>query len=115
MIESFANILVRQEGRVGVVTVEPAPGAERAQRRADGRTGDALQAFDADPASAASSSPAARSAFAAGADIKQMANASVVDDDGQPLHRLLGRGAAIRKPVLAAVSGFCSAVAASWR
>ena len=55
--------------------------------------------------------------FAAGADIKEMATASYTDmvDRSVGLQAAFTAVARIPKPVVAAVTGYASAAAASWR
>lgn len=68
---------------------------------------DALQKFDQDPAIAVMVITGSERAFAAGADIKEMADASAVEmlqrDNIAQFDRLM----TIKKPVIAAVSGWC--------
>lgn len=71
-----------------------------------GELADALAAFDADPAIGAMVIAGHRRAFAAGADIEEMAGASAVDM--LTTDRIGGwdRVAGMRKPLIAAVSGY---------
>ena len=68
---------------------------------------DALAAFDADPAIGAMVITGSERAFAAGADIKEMMDYDAVGileaDHIAPFDRIMG----IKKPVIAAVSGWC--------
>ncbi len=67
---------------------------------------EALEQFDADPAVGAMVVTGSERAFAAGADIKEMVNASVVDMKNSPFIATWDRLKRLRKPVIAAVSGF---------
>ena len=68
---------------------------------------DALVAFDADPEIGAMVVTGNERAFAAGADIKQMADASAVQMLNSGMITQFGRIRQIIKPVIAAVSGWC--------
>jgi enoyl-CoA hydratase len=67
----------------------------------------ALETFDRDNAIGAMVISGSDKAFAAGADIKQMASASAVDMYKSDFIPQFDRILAIRKPVIAAVSGWC--------
>jgi enoyl-CoA hydratase len=67
----------------------------------------ALEAFDADPGIGAMVITGNERAFAAGADIKEMAEASSIEMLLNDRIGLWDRLASIRKPVIAAVSGWC--------
>jgi enoyl-CoA hydratase len=66
----------------------------------------ALEAFDADPAVGCLVIAGNDRVFAGGADIKVMATATAVDQINSPMLPLWRRLAALRKPVIAAVSGY---------
>ena len=67
----------------------------------------ALEAFDADPAIGCLVVTGSARAFAAGADIKEMAEASAVDMLQRDNIARWDRLRKLKKPLLAAVSGFC--------
>jgi enoyl-CoA hydratase len=67
----------------------------------------ALEAFDADPEIGAIVLTGDEKAFAAGADIKRMVNASPIEMYMDPPIGDFDRIRAIRKPLIAAVSGWC--------
>lgn len=67
---------------------------------------DALEAYDNDPAVRCIVLHGSKKAFAAGADITEMADASAVDMLGRDQFTRWDRIRKIRKPVIAAVSGF---------
>jgi enoyl-CoA hydratase len=68
---------------------------------------DALAAFDADPAIGAIVLTGDQRAFAAGADIKEMASASPVDMLKSDRTAIFERIMQVKKPLIAAVSGWC--------
>lgn len=68
---------------------------------------DALEAFDADPEVGAMVITGNDRAFAAGADIKEMAEASALEMFQREMVEQFDRIRRIRKPVIAAVSGWC--------
>ncbi len=68
---------------------------------------DALQAFDSDPGIGAMVITGDERAFAAGADIKEMAEATPIEMATVDRLSHLDRIAKINKPVIAAVSGWC--------
>jgi enoyl-CoA hydratase len=67
----------------------------------------ALQVFDGDEGIGCMVLTGDERAFAAGADIKQMANASVVEMLNAPFLDYWNRLQSLRKPLIAAVSGWC--------
>ena len=107
MSESFANILVRQEGRVGVVQLNRPQALNALNGALMDELVTALRAFDADEGVGCIVITGSEKSFAAGADIKQMASASVVEMMDSPFIGYWDAVEAIRKPVIAAVSGYC--------
>ncbi|MBX7214598.1 MAG: enoyl-CoA hydratase/isomerase family protein [Thermoflexales bacterium] len=104
---AYENILVRQEGRVGIVQINrpKAMNALNAPTMSEIMT--ALELFDADSGVGAMTLTGDARAFAAGADIKQMATSSAVEMLSSPFIGYWDRLRAIRKPVIAAVNGWC--------
>ncbi len=100
-------VLVRREARVGIVQLNrpEARNALNAELMEELLT--ALQAFDADDAIGCLVITGSEKSFAAGADIKQMAQASVVEMIDSPFIGYWDKLARITKPVIAAVSGWC--------
>jgi len=103
---TYETILVETRGKVGLVTLNrpKALNALNAQVLADLLA--ALKAFDADPAIAASVITGSEKAFAAGADIKEMAS---MDYAGAYLADTFSGWedfTRTRKPVIAAVAGY---------
>lgn len=104
---SYENLLVRSEGRVGIATLNRPQALNALNSALMGELLDALRAFDADGAIGCMVVTGSDKAFAAGADIKQMATASPVDMLDSPLIGYWDALAEIRKPIVAAVSGWC--------
>ncbi|MBE2202554.1 MAG: enoyl-CoA hydratase/isomerase family protein [Anaerolinea sp.] len=103
---SYENILTRSEGRVGVIQFNRPKALNALSPALMGETMAALEAFDKDEEVGAIVITGSARAFAAGADIKEMAHASVVDMLGNPFIDYWDRLRRVSKPVVAAVSGF---------
>ena len=107
MSTSYTNLLVSKQGRVGLAQLN----RPQALNALNGALMDelvrALQAFDADDGIGCIVITGSEKAFAAGADIKQMANAGVVEMMGSPFIGYWDAVQRIAKPIVAAVSGFC--------
>lgn len=101
------NILVRVDGRVGVVQINRPKAMNALNSPTMSEIMTALEALDADPGVGALVITGDERAFAAGADIKQMASASVVEMMNSAFIGYWDRLRAIRKPVIAAVNGWC--------
>ncbi|HRN29116.1 MAG TPA: enoyl-CoA hydratase [Terrimesophilobacter sp.] len=106
MTDSFETILVETKGRVGVITLNrpQALNALNGQLLAEVLT--ASQAFDRDEGIGAIVVTGSEKAFAAGADIKEMKDKSFRDVSVGELFGGWDDFAAIRTPVIAAVSGY---------
>ncbi|RYB03932.1 enoyl-CoA hydratase [Lichenibacterium ramalinae] len=103
---SYDTILVERRGRVGIITLNRPKALNALNRRVMHEVTEAAAAFDADPAVGCLVVTGSERAFAAGADIKEMAETSAIDlymEDGFGGWMALTR---IRKPIVAAVSGF---------
>jgi enoyl-CoA hydratase len=103
----FETILVETQARVGLVRLNRPQAMNVLNSVMVGELMDALRAFDAEPDVGAIVITGNERAFAAGADIKEMAGASAVD---MLLHDNISKFDLIRqikKPVIAAVSGWC--------
>ena len=105
--QTYENILVRQEGKVGVVQINRPHALNALNSPTMDELVTALQAFDEDEAVGCMVLTGNERAFAAGADIKQMAGATSVSMLNSPMIGYWDRLRAIRKPVIAAVSGWC--------
>lgn len=105
--QSYENILVRQEGRVGIVQLNRPKALNALNTPTMAEVFAALQAFDADHEIGCLVVTGDERAFAAGADIKQMAQATVVEMLNVPMLEYWDQLQTIRKPIIAAVSGWC--------
>ena len=105
---NFEMITVRTEGeRVGVITLNRPKQLNALNDQLMNELGDALKGFDADPAIGCMVLTGSEKAFAAGADIGAMASYSFADVyKGDYITRNWEQIRNIRKPVIAAVSGF---------
>ncbi|MBL8336178.1 MAG: enoyl-CoA hydratase [Rhodoferax sp.] len=105
---TYEMITVRTEGgRVGVVTLNRPKQLNALNDQLMNELGAALQAFDADPAIGCMVITGSEKAFAAGADIGAMATYTFADVyKGDYITRNWETIRSIRKPVIAAVSGF---------
>lgn len=70
-------------------------------------TYEALNKFDNDPTVGSMVITGNKKSFAAGADIKEMQDASYSKWLSGPLYDPISQVAAIRKPIIAAVNGYC--------
>jgi len=101
------NILVKTEGAVGVITLNRPKALNALNQELLGELADALESFDADTAVRAIIITGSERAFAAGADIKEMAAMSYMDMYIANFFVTASeRITAIRKPMIAAVSGY---------
>lgn len=103
---TFETLLVEQRGAVTLITLNrpQALNALNSQVLADLIA--ALGAFDADPSQGCAVLTGSEKAFAAGADIKEMATQSFADMYGGNFFAGYDRVTATRKPVIAAVAGY---------
>lgn len=103
---SYEFILTETRGRVGLITLNRPQVLNALNRQLVRELMDALEAFDHDEGIGAMVVTGNEKAFAAGADIKEMADKSVQQmmeaDHVSAFSRIL----TIRKPVIAAVSGY---------
>ncbi|MCA8067092.1 enoyl-CoA hydratase [Burkholderia sp. AU38729] len=104
---AYENILVETRGRVGLVTLNRPKALNALNDALMDELGDALKAFDADDGIGAIVVAGSEKAFAAGADIGMMATYSYMDVyRGDYITRNWETVREIRKPIIAAVSGF---------
>jgi len=100
-------ILVKTEGPVGIVTLNRAQALNALNSALLGELCDALEDFDADLAVRCIVLTGSERAFAAGADIKEMASKSFVDMfKANFFAEACQRIAGVRKPLIAAVAGY---------
>ena len=106
-MSDYTSILVEIHGRVGLVRLNRPQALNALNNTLLRELMDALLAFDADPAIGAMVITGNERAFAAGADIREMAEATPVEmllwDNIAQFDRLRQ----VRKPIIAAVSGHC--------
>jgi enoyl-CoA hydratase len=103
---SYETIIVETRGKVGLIRLNR-PAALNALNRALMRElAGALDAFEADPAIGCMVITGSDKAFAAGADIKEMADKTFADAYLGDFAADWDRAATVRKPVIAAVAGF---------
>jgi enoyl-CoA hydratase len=103
---AYETILVETRGPVGIITLNRPKALNALNRQLVTELETALTAFDADDEVAAVVVTGSEKAFAAGADIKEMADKDFADAYGSDF---IGPWAAVarhQKPVIAAVSGY---------
>jgi enoyl-CoA hydratase len=103
---SYEFILTRSEGRVGIVQFNRPKALNALNRGLMSELMTALEAFDVDEGIGCMVVTGSEKAFAAGADIKEMATATPVAMLDNPFIDYWDRLRKIGKPVVAAVSGF---------
>ncbi len=103
---TYENILTETRDRVGLITLNRPKALNALNGPLLSELAAALQAFDRDEAIGAIVITGSQRAFAAGADIKQMATASAVDMLKDSFVELFDALRGIRKPIIAAVSGY---------
>jgi enoyl-CoA hydratase len=103
---TYENILVERRGRVGLIRLNRPQALNALNARLNDELGHAVAALDADAGIGCILLSGSDKAFAAGADIKEMADKSAVEVF---MGDFLGDAEAVarsRKPVVAAVAGF---------
>ena len=103
----YTHVLMRREERVGVIQLNRPQALNALNSALMDELIAALQEYDADPAVGCILVTGSEKAFAAGADIKQMAQASVVEMIDSPFIGYWDKLGRISKPIVAAVSGWC--------
>ena len=106
MTEQYGNILVERRGRVGLVTLNRPEALNALNKATMDELVAAVTAMDADPAVGAVVVTGSGKAFAAGADIKEMAEQGYMDMYAADWFRGWEDFTRLRIPVVAAVSGF---------
>jgi enoyl-CoA hydratase len=102
----YANILVERQGAVGIVRLNRPQALNALNAELIGELGEALDDFESDDAIAAIVLTGSERAFAAGADIKEMAEKTYMQAYREDfITRGWERVAQCRKPVIAAVGG----------
>ncbi len=104
---SFAHILTESDGHVATIQLNRPQALNALSGALMDEVVVALEQFDRDETIRAIVITGNERAFAAGADIKEMANASAIEMQQGPKLGQWERIRKIRKPLIAAVSGFC--------
>lgn len=102
----YEMILTETRGKVGLVTLNRPQAMNALNNQLMRELMDALEAFDKEASVGAMVIAGNEKAFAAGADIKELANKSIQQMMDQDHIAVFGRIRTIRKPVIAAVSGW---------
>jgi enoyl-CoA hydratase len=103
---SYQNIIVESKGRVGIIRLNRPQALNALNRALIGELNQAIEAFEADAGIGCLLITGSDKAFAAGADIKEMADKSFIDTYLGNFAADWDRAAHTRKPVVAAVAGF---------
>ena len=103
---SYEMILTERRGSVGLITLNRPKALNALNNQLMGEVMDALEAFDSEDGIGAMVITGNEKAFAAGADIKEMADQSDIDMIKGDYTAVFNRIRTIRKPVIAAVSGW---------
>jgi enoyl-CoA hydratase len=104
---TYENILTETHERVGLVRLNRPKALNALSQALLSELMEALGAFDADPAIGAIVLTGDERAFAAGADIKEMVDATPVEMLLSDRTRIFERMREVKKPLIAAVSGWC--------
>jgi enoyl-CoA hydratase len=103
---SYENIIVETRGRVGLIRLNRPQALNALNGALLRELGEAVDAFDADGKIGCIVITGSDKAFAAGADIKEMADKTFIEASLGNLAATWDRVAHVRKPVIAAVAGF---------
>lgn len=103
---TYTSILVETRGRVGLITLNRPQALNALNNQLVHELMDALDAFDKDEGVEAIVVTGNEKAFAAGADIKEMADKTIHQMMDSDHIAVFGRIRTIQKPVIAAVSGW---------
>jgi len=107
MTKEYSTILVETREKVGLITMNRPEALNALNKTLLGELVAALRAFDANPEIGAMVIAGGEKAFAAGADITEMAEASVTEMLVSENIDLFDKFMSIKKPIIAAVSGWC--------
>jgi enoyl-CoA hydratase len=102
----YANIRIEQRGRVGIIRLDRPQALNALNSALNAELGEAVAAFDADAHIGCILLTGSEKAFAAGADVKEMAAKSAVQVFMEDFAGDWDAVARARKPVVAAVAGF---------
>jgi len=106
-MSTYTTILTEVHDRVGLARLNRPDALNALDGTLMGELMDALLAFDSDEKIGAMVITGNERAFAAGADIKEMADASAVEMMLRDNISRFGRIRQVKKPIIAAVSGWC--------
>ncbi len=104
---AFETIVTETRGRVALITLNRPNALNALNATLIGELGDAVAAYDADQRIGCMIITGSQKAFAAGADIKEMQGLTFVEAFNQDYGEALSRIARARKPIIAAVEGYC--------
>ncbi|MCQ9344137.1 enoyl-CoA hydratase [Corynebacterium kozikiae] len=105
-MSNFENILTETKGRVGIITLNRPKALNALNEAIMNEVVQAGRAFDADPGIGCIILTGSEKAFAAGADIKEMASKSATDMFVSDWFAKWDEFTRLRTPVIAAVSGY---------
>jgi len=103
---NYTSILVETRGRVGLITLNRPQALNALNNQLMREVMDALEAFDKDDRIGATVITGTEKVFAAGADIKEMTDKTTLQMMNTDHVAVFGRIRTIKKPVIAAVSGW---------
>lgn len=103
---AYETILAETRGKTGLIRLNRPQALNALNSQLVSELTDALRAFDKDDAIGAIVITGSEKAFAAGADIKEMQNLTFAEAYGQDFLGEAEGVSAIRKPIIAAVSGY---------
>ncbi len=106
MTETYETILVERDERVGTITLNRPKALNALNSQVMGEVTTAAAEFDGDPGIGAIIITGNEKAFAAGADIKEMATLSFSEVFDADFFAAWGKFAAVRTPTIAAVAGY---------
>jgi enoyl-CoA hydratase len=106
-MSAYTSILIETRGRAGLATIHRPQALNALNGAVMSELIEALEAFDADPAIGAMVITGDERAFSAGADIKEMSDASAIDMLLRDSISRWDRLRRLHKPLIAAVSGWC--------
>ena len=105
MTDNYETILVERDGRVGTITLNRPQALNALNSQVMSEVTSAATELDNDPDIGAIVITGSAKAFAAGADIKEMASLSFADAFDADFFAAWGKLAAVRTPTIAAVAG----------
>ena len=104
---AYETILAETRGRVALITLNRPSALNALNGTLIRELGDAVAACDGDDRIGCMVLAGSDKAFAAGADIKEMQDLSFIDAFARDYGAALSRISAARKPIVAAVAGYC--------